>query len=72
MNRSLQKLIKFKVEHAEQKKKRKRVSDDICYKVELAKKFDQMVRSLGGDKVKAARLCPEFKMFLNEEELQQV
>lgn len=76
MNRNLQKLIKLKVEKAEQKaeqkKKRKRVSDDVCYKVDLSLKFGQMVRSLDGDKVKAAQLCPEFKMFLNEEELRQV
>ena len=44
------------------------MSEDIRKKVALAKQFKDMVDSLGGDRVHAAMVVPEFKIFLKSEE----
>ena len=72
LDKKLDKLIEHKIKRYEEKEKReksrKRVSEDILYKVKLAKSFKQMVDSLDGDRIKAATVVPAFQIFLSEDE----
>ena len=64
----LNQLIALKVEQLKKQKEENLVSEDIRKKVALAKQFKDMVDSLGGDRVHAAMVVPEFKIFLKSEE----
>ena len=72
LDKKLDKLLEHKIKRYEEKekreKKRKRVGDDVLYKVKLAKNFKEMVDSLDGDKIKAASIVPAFQIFLSEDE----
>ena len=48
------------------------VSIEVLQKVALAKKFREMHDALDGNKVMAAKLCPEFKQFLTKNEKEQL
>ncbi len=47
-------------------------SNNILEKLELARQYHEMVEYLFGDKLAAARACPEFKIFLNNQELDEL
>ncbi len=48
------------------------VSNNIEEKLKLAKQFHDMVNALFGNKLAAARACPEFKIFLEPQELSEL
>ena len=65
----LNQFVALKVERMKEKKSSSAVSADIMRKVALAKKFKEMTVALDGNRLMAAQICPEFKMFLTVEEL---
>ena len=73
----LRQVMYNKLESQQEKKKAREdaAKDDVTKKVRLAKQFREMVKALGGDKIMAAKTCPEFKIFLHsgaKEELKRV
>ena len=65
-------LISLKVAHYKEKKEKvSYVSADILKKVALAKEFKEMSDHLG-DKIQAVKVVPEFKIFLNAAELNEL
>ena len=63
----------YLVEKLETQRSKKRMRqdsamDEVTKKVKLAKQFRQMVDALGGDRLRAAKVCSEFEIFLSDEE----
>ena len=59
----------MKLDYIKEEKKKAMVSDNVLKKVALAEKFKEMTVALDGNKLMAAKVCPEFKMFLTSSEL---
>jgi len=74
----LNQLVALKLESMKEKKEEKKerrandVSGDVLRKVALAKKFKEMTDALDGDRVMAAKCCPDFKIFLKRDELDEL
>lgn len=71
----LSQFVALKVERMKEKQQKKSssvVSEGVMKKVALAKKFKEMVIALDGNRLMAAQICHEFKIFLTAEELKDV
>merc|ERR1712194_661971 len=73
MDKLVEQLRKNKMAHRDKGQKSAALADDhIAKKIKLAQQFKVMTVSLSGNKLLAARIVPEFKIFLSNAENQEV
>eukprot|EP00579_Thalassiosira_antarctica_P004744 CAMPEP_0201881078 /NCGR_PEP_ID=MMETSP0902-20130614/11488_1 /ASSEMBLY_ACC=CAM_ASM_000551 /TAXON_ID=420261 /ORGANISM="Thalassiosira antarctica, Strain CCMP982" /LENGTH=307 /DNA_ID=CAMNT_0048409205 /DNA_START=80 /DNA_END=1003 /DNA_ORIENTATION=+ len=66
----LEEFMKKKIKRHDDKEKARQESENDynAKKVRLAKQFRAMTSALNGDKLRAAKVCPDFKIFLSTDE----
>jgi len=70
----LLKIMTRRLEYQDEKREalKQAADDDVSKKVKLAKQFNEMTSSLGGNKIMAAKVCPEFQIFLSSKEKREL